>query len=71
MPTYDILPGCWLDYNQLNTDARKEFIAKVKLFVDALNSDPVLFPPELRIHKLKGSDYWSMTWAPNGRALFV
>jgi hypothetical protein len=45
MPTYDILPGCWLDYNQLNTDARKEFIAKVKLFVDALNSDPVLFPP--------------------------
>jgi hypothetical protein len=32
---------------------------------------PYSFPPELRIHKLKGSDYWSMTWAPNGRALFV
>lgn len=71
MPTYDVLPGCWLDYRQLDLDARKEFMAKVQLFIHALSEEPVIFPNELRIHKLKGLEYWSMTWAPDGRAVFI
>ena len=70
MPTYEWTAAFARELAKLSVEDRAAFRAAVALFIADLR-DHQGFRPELRIHKLKGQDVWSLTFGPDRRAVFT
>jgi hypothetical protein len=69
-PTYDIEPRCAADWNDLDPDAQRAFLAALAKLIADLSSGDVL-RAGLRVKWVRGTnDVWEMTYASNGRATF-
>lgn len=69
MPTYEFSTAFRRDYARLTGAQRAAFQQAVKALVEDLRAGR--FRTGLRIHKLTDRPWWSMTWAPDGRATFA
>ncbi|MEX0783193.1 MAG: hypothetical protein WD557_11125 [Dehalococcoidia bacterium] len=69
MPTFHADERFWREYSRLSAAQQLTFLRAVRQLVATLQSGS--FPPALRIKRFRGSaDWWELTWAPDGRALF-
>jgi hypothetical protein len=70
MPTYEWTATFARELAKLSAPDRAAFREAVALFVAGLR-DRNSFRPELRIHKLKDREAWSLTFGPDLRAVFA
>jgi mRNA-degrading endonuclease YafQ of YafQ-DinJ toxin-antitoxin module len=68
MPTFEWSARFRRDYARLTTEQHAAFHRAVDALVVDLGTGK--FRPSLRVHKLRYTPLWSMTWAPDGRATF-
>jgi len=70
MPTHDVLPRFWDEYEHLRPAQRQRFVQAVRHMIDDLHARRA-FRPGLSVRALEGHEgVWEMTWAPDGRATF-
>lgn len=70
MPTYDIDPRFGREFNRLPPEKRRLFRTALQRFVEDLRRGR--FRKGLRVKRVQGTEaLWEMTWAPDGRALFM
>ncbi len=68
MPTWEGSELFWRDYDRLSAAQRAAFARAVQAFFDDLVARR--FRKSLRVHKVRRTPLWSLTWAPDGRATF-
>lgn len=71
MPTFERLARFDREFRRLPREMQRAFLAMLPVFIVALKEDPPVFPPALRVHRVKGTPgIWEITFAPDGRATF-
>lgn len=71
MPTYELLPRFWRDFERLSKADREAFKQAVELFKEGLSTGQ--FHPSLRLHRIGSAPgVWSLSWGDDndGRATF-
>lgn len=69
MPTFEVLPRFWRDYQRLSLEQRAALQEAVEKFVDDLGR--ARFRPGLRVKAIQGAEgIFELTWANDGRATF-
>ena len=70
MPTYALTAECRRNADALSPEQRTRFRAALGRFVEDLRAGQ--FRPGLRVKRVVGMERcWEMTWAPDGRAIFM
>jgi len=69
MPTYEALAAFQRQWGKLDAAQRVAFKQALAVFIANLKAGGS-FSPQLRVHKLANTEIWSLTFAPDGRALF-
>jgi hypothetical protein len=70
MPTHEILPSFWRDWDALTIKQRQAFRVAVGRFVEDLARGEGI-RPGLRVKGVRGAPgIFELTWAPDGRATF-
>ena len=73
MPTHKELARFMRQFNKLPLPVRLAFIAAALEFAEDLGDrgfDPTSVRPALRLHKLRGRNAWSISFAGQARAVF-
>lgn len=73
MPTHEELARFMRQFNKLPVALRLAFVAAVLEFAEDLGDrgfDPTSVRPSLRLHKLRGENVWSVSFAGQYRAVF-
>ena len=69
MPTYEVTNRFRKDFEALSPDRKAEFRRAIDRFRDDLASGRP-FRKGLRVKRIRGTNVFEMTWAPDGRATF-
>jgi hypothetical protein len=70
MPTRDVLPRFWRDWDRLTAQQQRQFLDALRTFVADLRAAEG-FRPGLRVKGVQGAaGIFEMTWARDGRATF-
>ncbi len=70
MPTYESLDAFKRQWEKLDANQQAAFRRALAVFVTNLKTGGN-FSSKLRIHKLANTEIWSLSWAKDGRALFL
>jgi hypothetical protein len=71
LPTYEFPEAFLREFTKLAPKERELFMDAVGALVAALRADPPVFPPRLRVKRVRGAkDVWELSWAADRRATF-